>query len=234
VPIHLRPTAPIAPDAILPGDPGRALLLAQRLLSDPVMSNHNRGLWGYHGEAEDGLPLTIQATGMGGPSAAIVLEELARLGVRRAVRIGTCGALDAELAPGDELRVEAALANDGTSQALGARERALPDPALDAALAGALPEAAPALVASSDLFYDPDPDRALAWGRDGVAAVEMEAATLFQAGARLGVAVGCLLVVSDERPGGKGGRIGDEALAEAAERLGRGAASALRSAARPG
>ena len=57
------------------------------------MFNHHRGLWGYTGVAEDGAPLTIQATGMGGPSAAIVLGELISLGARRAIRVGTCGAI---------------------------------------------------------------------------------------------------------------------------------------------
>ena len=79
--IHLQPTAPLAERVLLPGDPGRALLLAQALLSEPKMFNHNRGLWGYSGAALlDGEPLTIQSTGMGGPSAAIVIAELADLG----------------------------------------------------------------------------------------------------------------------------------------------------------
>ena len=50
-------------------------MLAQALLEAPRMFNHHRGLWGYTGAASDGEPLTIQATGMGGPSAAIVLQE---------------------------------------------------------------------------------------------------------------------------------------------------------------
>ena len=57
------------------------------------MLNHHRGLWGYTGAAADGEPLTIQSTGLGGPSAAIVTEELIGLGARRLVRVGTCGAL---------------------------------------------------------------------------------------------------------------------------------------------
>ena len=92
-PIHLRPTAPLAERVLLPGDPGRALTLAQSLLAAPLMFNHHRGLWGYTGTALDGDPLTIQSTGMGGPSAAIVLSELIALGARRAIRVGTCGAL---------------------------------------------------------------------------------------------------------------------------------------------
>ena len=101
--IHLRPTAALAERVLLPGDPGRALMLAQSLLAEPRMFNHNRGLWGYTGAAGDGEPLTIQATGMGGPSAAIVLSELISLGVRRAIRVGTCGALDASLGLGELL-----------------------------------------------------------------------------------------------------------------------------------
>ena len=62
------------------------------------MFNHNRGLWGYTGEAIDGEPLTIMSHGMGGPSAAIVVEELCMLGIEQAVRVGTCGALDPALA----------------------------------------------------------------------------------------------------------------------------------------
>ena len=56
VPARLRPTAPIAADAILVGDPGRALLLAQELLEEPKMSNHARGLWGYSGTHRRGRP----------------------------------------------------------------------------------------------------------------------------------------------------------------------------------
>src|SRR6202012_5730916 len=99
-PIHLQPTAPLAQRVLLPGDPGRALLLAQSLLSEPKMFNHKRGLWGYTGEAHAGRVPTIQSTGMGGPGAAIVIAELAELGARTLVRVGTCGALDESLSVG--------------------------------------------------------------------------------------------------------------------------------------
>src|SRR5829696_5546784 len=107
MPYRLRPTAPIAADAILVGDPGRALMLAQALLEQPKMSNHARGLWGYTGKTAAGKELTIQATGMGGPSAAVVLADLAELGVRRAIRIGTCASLG-NLSLGDLLVVSEA------------------------------------------------------------------------------------------------------------------------------
>ena len=121
--IHLHPTAPLAERVLAPGDPGRALLLAQALLAEPKMFNHHRGLWGYTGEAADGRLLTIQSTGMGGPSAAIVIAELESLGARTIVRVGTCGALDESLALGQLLVATEALAADGTSRALGAGER---------------------------------------------------------------------------------------------------------------
>jgi uridine phosphorylase len=225
MPLHLRPSAPYARDVVLPGDPGRALALAQQLLTEPKMSNHARGLWGYTGETPDGRPLSIQSTGMGGPSAAIVFYELAELGVKRAVRVGTCGAIDAELEHGELVVASDALAEDGASRALGAGESVAPDPELTARLAAGLPSgAAPSRIASTDLFYDGDPD---AWRQRGAVAVEMEAATLFTLGQRLGVATGCVLAVSDTFSDGGRHRIEDDDLAEAAERMGALAAGAL-------
>src|ERR671916_226868 len=93
--IHLKPATDLADRVLVPGDPHRALAVAQSLLGAPRMFNHHRGLWGYTGEAPDGRPLTVQSTGMGGPSAAIVVEELIGLGARQLIRIGTCGALEA-------------------------------------------------------------------------------------------------------------------------------------------
>ena len=154
-PIHLRPNAPVAERALLPGDPGRALRLAQHLLAAPMqVLNTNRGLWGYTGTAADGAPLTIQSTGMGGPSAAIVAEELIALGARRLVRVGTCGALAGGPRLGELLVAGEALCADGASRALGAGERAAADPGLCAALARAAGD--PVTVVSADLFYDPD------------------------------------------------------------------------------
>lgn len=125
---HLRPTAEFAPRALLPGDPGRALTLAQLLLDRPRMFNHARGLWGYTGEASDGEPLSIQATGIGGASVAVVLEELAGLGLEVAIRVGTCRADGAEPALGTILTVGRAVAQDGVSVAAGGATHVQPDP----------------------------------------------------------------------------------------------------------
>jgi DeoD family purine-nucleoside phosphorylase len=222
-PIHLRPTAPLAERVLLPGDPGRALLLAQSLLEGPKMFNHHRGLWGYTGPAADGELLTIQATGMGGPSAAIVLEELAELGVTRAVRVGTCGALDGSVSLGDLIAVETALAADGTSRALGAGDRIASDASLASSLSASTD--ASGLVVSTDLFYEPDAGREDAWRAAGALAVEMEAAALLAVGERRGIAVGCVLAVSDLVATRE--HIDEEQLRVAAERAGAAALTAL-------
>jgi uridine phosphorylase len=229
--IHLRPTAPLAERVVLPGDPGRALLLAQHILSEPRMFNHNRGLWGYTGTAGDGEPLTVQSTGMGGPSAAIVIEELVMLGARRLVRAGTCGALEPRFALGDVLVVEEAIGDDGTSRAYGNRAALRPDPELTESLRSAgAPSVGAGRVVSSDLFYPPDPaeERESAWAAAGADAVDMETATLFALAARRGVRAASLLGVSDLiAPGTSRERIGDGALEALGERLGAICAAAL-------
>lgn len=229
-PLHIRPTAPLATRALLPGDPGRALALAQILIETPRMFNHHRGLWGYTGPARaDGMPLTIQSTGMGGPSAAIVLHELAMLGLRSAVRVGTAGALDPALALGDVVLATEAIAADGTSRALCGAERAAADPELAGALEQAAAPRRRGPIVSTDLFYDPgSPERERGWHAQGALAVEMEAASLFALGAIHGVAVGCLLAVSDVFPApGARERIEDDALLAVAERMGAAALAAL-------
>jgi DeoD family purine-nucleoside phosphorylase len=223
--IHLRPTAALAERVLLPGDPGRALSLAQSLLHKPAMFNHNRGLWGYTGEASDGRALTIQATGIGGPSAAIVLSELIDLGVRRAIRVGTCGALTGALELGDLVIARESICADGASRAIGGGERAAADDALSDALVRGAPDARAGTVLSVDLFYD---DGALHGKSDDALAIEMEAATLFALGAARRVAVACLLAVTDTfDASGTRTRIGDDALHAAAERMGAVALAAL-------
>jgi DeoD family purine-nucleoside phosphorylase len=230
--IHVHPTAELAERVLLPGDPGRALLLAQALLEAPRMFNHNRGLWGYTGTARDGELLTIQSTGMGGPSAAIVVAELHGLGAQRMLRVGTCGGLDPDLELGQLVVAERALSWDGTSRALGAPETTEPNPDLLARLRSASADGADGsgsrigTVVSTDLFYDGPADEVERWRAAGAAAVEMEAATLFALAARRGFAAGAVLIVSDllvpERQ-----RIGVEGLRAAEHRLGELALAAL-------
>jgi DeoD family purine-nucleoside phosphorylase len=235
--IHLRPTAPLAERVLLPGDPGRALALAQTLLEKPLMFNHHRGLWGYTGPAvTDGAPLTIQSTGMGGPSAAIVLTELIALGARRLIRVGTCGALVPDLSLGDLVVARESICADGTSRALGAGDRVAADPALAEALLQAGQTQADSTtrrvhsgtVISVDLFYD---SRSSRHPPDALA-IEMEAASLLAVGAAASVPVACALVVSDtfernEPHPPTRTRIDDDSLLAAGEAMGAVAVAAL-------
>jgi purine-nucleoside phosphorylase len=229
-PIGLQPTAELAERVLLPGDPARALLLAESLIEGARMYNHHRGLWGYTGRAVDGELLTIQSTGMGGPSAAIVIHELIELGARRLLRIGTCGALQSTLHLGDLVIATEAVAADGASRALGAGERVSASPELLAALqdtaAGDDPFTVhPGPIVSTDLFYDRR-GLELGWHAAGVLAVEMEAATLFTLAAAHQVEAAALFTVSDlvlpERV-----RIGPEELESAERRMGQVALRAL-------
>jgi DeoD family purine-nucleoside phosphorylase len=231
-PIGLHPTAPLAERVLLPGDPARALLLAESLLRETKMFNHHRGLWGYTGLAPDGAPLTIQSTGVGGPSAAIVISELVDLGAHRLLRTGTCGALQDVLHLGDLVIATEALAADGTSRALGAPDRV---PAsrdlLDAVMAGTgFPDADghgvhAGTIATTDVFYD---SRGLEteWRAAGALAVEMETATLFALAAARDFQAAALLVVSDLVLPTRV-RISAEDLRAAEERMGRAALRSL-------
>jgi len=226
-PIHLHPTAPLADRVLLPGDPGRALRLAQALLEAPRMFNHNRGLWGYTGQAPDGQPLTIQSTGMGGPSTAIVVAELIDLGAERLLRVGTCCGLREDLELGQLLVASEAISDDGTSRALGAGERVPASEGLRSALLGTGLAGAEGAVVSTDLFYGAE-DREAVWLEAGALAVEMEAATLFTLAARRGAEAGCALIVSDLLFDSRR-RIEPERLEEAERRLGELAVGAVSS-----
>jgi DeoD family purine-nucleoside phosphorylase len=230
-PIHLKPQTELAERVLLPGDPQRALAVAQEVLDSPRMFNHHRGLWGYTGRAGDGELLTVQATGMGGPSAAIVVQELIMLGSRSFIRIGTCGALDPALEIGQVVSAERALSDDGASAALGADGWVAPDAALTKALgdAGGGPTVG---VVSTDLFYDRRPDVPAGWRERGAAVVEMEAAALFRLAQLHELAAACVLGVTDVLGADDDRRrIDQEALLELGIELGRIAAAALASVA---
>ncbi len=221
MPARLRPTAPLAPAAILVGDPGRSLLLAQELLEQPKMSNHARGLWGYSGHTAAGEPLTIQATGMGGPSAAMVLADLVELGVERAVRIGTCTVFGAEARAGELLLAEAALGVGGSAASFGvaAGETVLPDAALLERLATALgSEARGVTVASLDTM----PAGAAAAGEAGAA--DMQTLAVLASARRLGIVAAAVLIAVEAE---QQEHLEDTDLERAAALAGKAAAEAL-------
>jgi uridine phosphorylase len=194
-------------------------MLAQELLEEPKMSNHARGLWGYTGTTEAGNALTIQATGMGGPSASVVLADLAELGVRRAVRIGTCASLgDLEL--GEVIVVGEAREARGAFVSPEATKAPYPDPDLTDGLRDRLPEARVASVLSLDSLYRPERDLPSTLAE----VADMQTAALFATAADLGVAVAALLVVTERSDSGQ---LPDEELEGLAKQAGRAAAAAL-------
>ena len=213
---YLRPTSPIAADVLLPADPGLAMALATRLTTKPLMANHHHGLWGYSGRTETGAELTVQASGIGAPSAAAVLRELHGHGVRRVIRIGRCTPLERALHPGGTLVATGAVGADGTSIALGAAEP-LPDPDLTGMLRDAAAGAVRGAVASHDLGEEATPADRRAWIAAGALAVDLETAAVLALGRRLGLAVAAGLVAEGD----------DDAVEASLLALGDAAAAAL-------
>jgi hypothetical protein len=211
--------APTAEAAILCGDPARALLLAQELLVEPRMSNHHRGLWGYWGRRPDGAELTVHATGIGGPSAAIVLGELIDAGVRRAIRIGTCSSPDGSLGLGTSVVATTAAVVGGPPIAA---DRGLGD-ALIAAGAGS---AVAAISLERPVPADDGPLHI--HGGPGASAsahgpLDLQTAALAALAAGRGVAFAAALVVTES----DGAQLEDESLEAVVVRLGRAAAAVL-------
>ena len=199
---HLHPTAALAERALLPDDPGQALALTRVLFGEtPRMFNHHRGLWGYTGVALDGAPLTVQSTGIGGPSAAVVVGELHALGLRRAVRIGRAWAIDGTLRAGELLAPTEVIGTDGATRALGCGQRLTPD----AGMAAALDADHRAILASVDL---PDADHGVE-----ALAYDLESAAVLAAGRRAGLAVACVVALEGSAdPEGVAERLGRSAL----------------------
>jgi uridine phosphorylase len=206
---------------VLVGDPGRALLLAQELLEEPKMSNHARGLWGYSGATPGGKQLTIQATGMGGPSAALVLADLVKLGVRRALRVGTCVGVEGSCRLAELLLVTEAVAAGGSATSLGlaAGESVRPSSQLTERLRAALGAGGRTATIAS---FDSHPARQST--ADGIIAADMQTAMLLARARALEVELAALLIVSESADGERL----EKGQLETAEKLaGRAAVSAL-------
>ena len=223
-PVHVRAEpGDFAESVLLPGDPLRAKYIAENFFEDAKLVTGERGMLGYTG-TYGGKEVSVQATGMGCPSAAIVTEELIQLGAKNLLRVGTCGGYSRELRLGDLIVVTSAAAQDGTVSSLTSGVPYAPAAHFD--IVHAAHHAAQSAgrrtfvgqVVSSDLFYDPTEDPATLWGDLGVLAVEMEAAAIFTVAAMGGVKAGCLLTVSDTI-GEEIVRISDEELRNAVDNM---------------
>jgi purine-nucleoside phosphorylase len=186
----------------MPGDPRRARRIADELLDDARLVTEVRGILGFTGTHE-GRPVSVLASGMGGPSIAIYATELARFyGVTRIVRVGTAGGLQPGMPLGTV--VAASVAHTDSAMTAGwvpgvALGAAPAFPLLRAAVDAAERRGVPLRVGpvfSSDTFYGDEPPTALA--RFGTLAVEMEAATLYAVGAKEGIQTLALVTVTDD------------------------------------
>ncbi|MEX0816514.1 MAG: DeoD-type purine-nucleoside phosphorylase [Gaiellales bacterium] len=225
MPIHVRAEpGDYAEACLVPGDPLRAKYVAEKFLDGAEQRNAERGMLGYTGTYKGRL-VSVQSTGMGCPSAAIVFEELIQLGVKRLLRIGTCGGLQPDLALGDLIVALSAVPSDKTALTYTGGEPHAPTASWE--LVHGAVHAAKELgkpvrvgpIVSSDVFYDPDKGRAQRWSDRGILAVEMEAAVLFTLGGMRKVQTGCLLTVSDVVVESEFVRISDEELRAAVDQM---------------
>ncbi len=192
----------IADTVLLPGDPLRARFLAHELLDAPVQVNARRNMLGYTGRWRD-QPVTVMGGGMGIPSTAIYVTELARVyGVHRIIRVGTCGGVG-DVAIGDVLLAQSGSTDSrfnrmqfGGHDLSTCADFALLRAALDVAAAQGLP-ARLAHVFSTDCFYDGDPQLLDHLRRHRIHGIEMETAGLYGLAMREGFQALAILAVSD-------------------------------------
>ncbi len=199
---------------LLPGDPGRCSLIAERL-EDAHLVAANREFTTWTGTLQ-GTAVSVTSTGIGGPSAAIAVEELSRLGVHTLLRVGTCGSMQRNVRKGDLVVATAAVRDEGTSrQYLPLAYPAIATPEIvrsmcDALRAGATPYHV-GVVQSKDSFYGemqpesmPVQDQLLesrrAWERSGVLASDMECAAIFIVAAVRRLRAGGILLCINEPP----------------------------------
>lgn len=198
---------------ILPGDPKRCAKIAAHF-DDPVLVADSREYVTYTGTI-DGVKVSVTSTGIGGPSAAIAIDELAKCGADTFIRVGTCGGMQEEIMGGDIVIANGAIRMEGTSREFAPIEYpAVPDVNVMNALINAAKKQNirhhVGVVQCKDSFFGQHEPQIMpvsyeleqkweAWKRMGCLASEMESAALFIAGSFLRVRVGsCFLVVANQ------------------------------------
>jgi DeoD family purine-nucleoside phosphorylase len=224
-PVHVRAEPEdLAESVLLPGDPQRARYIAENFFDDARLVTEERGLLGYTG-TYGGDPVSVQTTGMGCPSTAIVTDELIQLGAKNLLRVGTCGGYHPEMELGDLVIATAATPQDGTVSSITGGVPYAPAAHFDLVHAAyhAAEKSSRRLfmgpIVTADLFYDPEEDPQALWHSLGVLAVEMEASVIFTLAAIRGIRAGCLLTVSDAIGSDKKERIEDRVLKGAVDEM---------------
>ncbi len=193
----------IADTVLLPGDPYRARWAAENFLKDAVLVNEVRGMLGFTGTWK-GNRVTIQGSGMGMPSLSIYVNELIKdYGARTLIRIGSCGAMQEDVAVRDVIIAMSATSISTPSDTIFRELKFAPtaDYGLLEAAVGAAAKVGVGVhvggIYSSDTFYDERPDLTSEMTRHGILGVEMEAAELYILAARYKRRALAVLTVSD-------------------------------------
>ena len=198
---------------ILPGDPKRCEKIAKHFENARLIAD-SREYVTYTGTLE-GVPVSVTSTGIGGPSAAIALEELSKVGADTLIRVGTCGGMQTNVCGGDIVIANGAIRMEGTSREYAPIEYpAVPDVTVLNALITAAEKKNityhAGVVQCKDSFFGQHEPEVMpvgyelqnkweAWLRMGCLASEMESAALFIAGSFVRVRVGaCFLVVANQ------------------------------------
>jgi purine-nucleoside phosphorylase len=194
---------------LLPGDPLRAKYIAETFLEDAREVTAVRNMLGFTGSYK-GTPVSVMGTGMGIPSASIYATELIKdYGVRRLVRVGSCGGIGADIGLRDVILAAGACTDSQVNRARydGQDFAAIADFGLLRAAASAADQASVAVrvgnVHSAELFYDPRPTQLDMFQRMGILAIEMEAAGLYGVAAEFGARALGIMTVSDLVPSGE-------------------------------
>ncbi len=198
---------------IMPGDPKRCEKIA-KFFDNPVLVADSREFVTYTGTL-GGVKVSVTSTGIGGPSAAIAIEELSKCGAHTFIRVGTCGGMQTEVCGGDIVIASGAIRMEGTSREYAPIEYpAVPDvTAMNALIKAAeelkIPHHVGVVQCKDSFFGQHEPEvmpvsyelenKWQAWLRMGCLASEMESAALFIAGSFLRVRVAsCFLVVANQ------------------------------------
>ena len=207
--------------ALLPGDPGRVDRIAGHCEDAETVAQNRE--YKLVNATYEGTDVTICSTGIGCPSAAIAVEELAAVGVETFLRVGTTGALQSGIDIGDMVVATGAAKDEGTTDRY--EETSVPAvpsyDALSALVESAADDAGTVHVgpvATDDAFYAETEEYVEAWEAAGLLAVEMEAAAIFSLARRKGLSAGAICTVDGNLvEGTQTGENDDEELPEAAK-----------------
>jgi len=207
--------------ALLPGDPGRVDRIAGHCDDSEVVAENRE--YKVVNATYDGVDVTISSTGIGCPSAAIAVEELAKVGVETFVRVGTIGGLQADVEVGDMIVANGAAKEEGTSKRYESPVYpAVPDYDVLASLVDSAEsndeDVHVGPIVSDDAFYNESDEYVADWEDAGLLGVEMEAATVFSLARRRGLAAGAICTVDGNLVAGtQKGADGDDELPEKAK-----------------